>query len=81
LVLFSCGNGVNTAVHYVDSVEDLDRIAGKPSQGYAEWGYDAFGKWCDIYLLSPELYRDESFYHETYGHEARHCDEGDWHEE
>jgi len=94
LILTACGsNGpimVDTQEVSYDKLQSMCK--NLPCKGHSEWGYYPEGqKWCIIYLmpyseyenprvLKPTFISLEHFYNTTYGHEMRHCRDGDWHD-
>jgi hypothetical protein len=88
LNIAGCGSSaVEITVHHTDDYEYLQSLSrewidGRKVDGFAVWkSIDVVNiEKCDIYLMYPEWYRNESVYNEIYGHEVRHCFEHDYHE-
>ena len=88
LMLTSCGSNGSYIEKHTVSVDFLVSMC-ESTKGCSEWGINSDdSKWCNIYLKPYSEYANpkdlnhstEKAYNEVYGHETRHCHEGDFHE-
>ena len=86
-LLTGCGVQTDEAyitITYTDTLEELWSHGPKEdygkSNGRANWEEWDEVRHCRIYLMYPEWYKTEAYYHQILGHETRHCFEGNFHD-
>lgn len=79
LFVVGCGSDGVTVRQHTITPEEMESSFGPTAIGYSVWDDQS----CDIFVFSESEYNRIGapyLYHETLGHELRHCFEGHWHE-
>lgn len=75
-IFAGCGSDGKTVQKHTVTPEEMVILFGPGIRGYTVWDDDS----CDIFVFAESEYHRLWLYHETLGHELRHCFEGHWHE-
>ena len=79
LFVVGCGSDGMTVRQHTITLEEMESFFGPNVLGKAVWDDQS----CDIFVFSENAYNrlgSPTLYHETLGHELRHCLEGHWHD-